>query len=55
MDISDKYAVLALKDKIPANIGELRPLLGFFWIFFQKICSRFFNESKTSVLPSEDR
>ena len=33
MDSSDKEAVLALKDKIPTNIGEMRQLLGFIGVF----------------------
>ena len=45
IDSSDKYAILALKDKIPANIGELRPLLGFLG-FFRKYVADFSMRAK---------
>ena len=45
MDSSDKEAVLALKDKIPTNIGELRQLLGFLG-FFRKYVPDFSRRAK---------
>ena len=48
MDSSDKEAVLALKDKIPTNIGELRQLLGFLG-FFRKYVPDFSRRAKPPV------
>ena len=45
MDSADKEAVLALKDKIPTNIGELRQLLGFLG-FFRKYVADFSRRAK---------
>ena len=59
MDSSDKDAVLALKDKIPTNIGELRQLLGFLGFFrkyvpdFSRRAKPLYDLLKVSDIPPE--